>query len=1302
MAPIPGTVRRAFAAAAFAVASLFVSASVFATPPSLTPKVLQCDGVTYLTGSVTSHPNPTVLVEQQSLTPGLKIGQRRLSLRANSTLALWRFDSNFEVTRSACFTTGCSGGDSCQTWTWIYNDSNNSADLQTGQCTYRDTSGVTCANTMALYTATQEVVPLGGACPASTTTLTSAIGVTNVAISPVGPLVGLASDGLSAQALQLNGSSLYATAANSASWDLPSSYTLSAWINTTVDGRIVSQQGATGKWGIAVSGGGLRHFDSRDVSVGDDVTRGSGLGAVPPLAGWHLVHLVRTNGIDRRFFIDGRLVGTVAAASSSTFQTHPINATLEIGRRGDAPSEYFNGKIDDVRILNSAMTDDDIMLEWNTQIHKYSSNSGITFSTYTGSYSGSPAYGTAGVVTYIPPEAYTAASRWMFLAQSTYSESAIGSSYGVTIDNSPPVAPNVSALATPANGITWTWGAPPHVCVPPGSASVTYRLIGATDGAILTGDLYPALTVGETIPGAPNQLISRKLRVTDTWGTGLSAATSIYTQANPPLAASVVPSAVSTGSALISWSQNGNPSYTRYLLSYAQNATFTVGLTTPTTMASNFTGSSLPVPGLATGTTYFARVQAFSGRFGDVYGDAETVLVSTSFTTLPAAPGLSGAPIDNVSITWSWTSVQGARYYNLYNEAGGLLYTGGALSSIQAGLTTNTQYVASIEAVSGNGTGTRSAATIFTKANNPTLTGGGVNAVYSSSITYVWNSNLNPAYTFYELTVTTDATFGIIVATMTVSATTATVTGLFPNTRYYARVSSINGSQLYGSTPATFNSALTTSDPSITVIPAPSSAYVAPNGSKGQWNFDESTGTTAADTSGYGNTAALTCLTASCVSTPTFVAGPTGLGSAASFSGLAGSLALIPSAAQYNFNDNLTVSAWVNPSSLTQPNGAGIVVHGNGGAETFGLDVSAGLYRFMATPAKIAIATSAITPGTWTHLIGVYDSAAGTATLYVNGRTAPAMTVAAVPLRSLVAHAISIGNRQSGAGAYDLGFLGSIDAVRVQNRALSAAEALAEYQGSFITTVTPPSPNDTILIGLAPNAFGAAATLFVSIDPMTHPITITPAVLNAGLTVIPTGFALVPNSLIEIVPMVGGSPFTQTLGSSATISMPYADANGNNIIDGSSPPMAASAIKVYTLNTTVNRWEALQTFVDPASRRVTVFTPHFSVFAMFAPNTIGTSLTAVRVYPVPWKPGTHGRFDAAAITFDRLPVSGVIRILNIAGERVREFTFDGAASGSASWNGVTDGGRRAASGVYFARITGEDGATALVKFAIER
>lgn len=1287
------------AAAAFAAGLFLAPLTASASTPTLSPKVLQCDG-SFQTGTATSHPTPTVSVDEQSAFPGLKIGQARISVTNGTTAALWRFDGNFDLTVSACFTgvaNGCTAGDSCRTWTWMYNDPNNTNPVMVGRCTYRETINTLCDQPMVLYAGTitnQNVVPLAAACPASTTTLPSSS--QDIPITPAGPLPGAPSVGMSSSALQLSGSTLFATTGTATAWDLPATYALSAWINpTSANGRIISQQSATGGWGIAVGAtGGLRHFDSRDVSVTSDVTRGSSM-----VGGWHLVHLVRRNGIDRRFYVDGVLISTTVAFSSNSFLTHSNNTSLEIGR-SNAATEFFNGRIDDLRIIYGSLSDDDILLEWNSQVHKYSANGGVTFTTAAGNYNGGPAYGTQLAVNYAPLESYTTGSRWIFLAQSTFSETATSSVYTPVIDKSSPIAPGLVGTPTGPNDITWTWGMPPRVCLPPGSAAVNYNLIDAPSGATLIppGNMaHPTFTVGETVAGGPNQIVGRRLRVIDTWGSDLSAPTSVYTFANPPLANSVVPSLLTANGVVISWNQNSNPSYTRYLMSYSADATFATGVSTPVPLSANFTGSSVAVSGLTPGTTYTARVQAFSSRSTDSFIGSATVFVSTTFTMVPGGPTLSGTPLSNTSIQWNWSSVTGAQYYKLFDVAGSTLFSGPALTFTQGGLTTNTQYTATVEAVSVSGAGARTSASVFTLANDPNATA--VSATFASSITYTWGGNLNPGYTFYEVGVTTDATFAIVVTTLTVNATTATVTGLFPATTYYARVRSINGSQQFGSFVA-IASTRTSNDPAITNIAAPPSAYVPPNGAVGQWQFDESTGTTAADSSGVGNTALLTCVAGGCVSTPTFTAGPAGLGTAVVFTGLANGLVRVPDNAAYAFTDMLTVSAWVNPDTTAQPSGAGLIVRGNGGVENFALDVSGALWRFMPKPGFFASSTNTISVGNWTHVTGVYDSVAGTATIYINGR--PASTVVGVPARTAAAHDISIGNRQSAAAAYDRGFLGRIDVVRVQHRALNAAEALAEYQGSFVSTVSAPPPNDKILIGLAPNTFGAPANIIVSVDPRSHPVTMTPAVLDAGLTVIPTGFTLVPNSIVEIVPLVGGAPFTQTLGSSASVSIPYSDANGDNIIDGTSPPLAASNIRIYTLNTTVNRWEALPSFYDPANRRITFFTPHFSVFAMFAPSTIGVALSQVRVYPIPWKPGTKGKFDAPGVTFDRLPTSGTVRILTLAGERVREFTFDGNAAGSVVWDGNSDHGRRTASGVYFARITADDGSSALVKFAIER
>ena len=91
------------------------------------------------------------------------------------------------------------------------------------------------------------------------------------------------------------------------------------------------------------------------------------------------------------------------------------------------------------------------------------------------------------------------------------------------------------------------------------------------------------------------------------------------------------------------------------------------------------------------------------------------------------------------------------------------------------------------------------------------------------------------------------------------------------------------------------------------------------------------------------------------------------------------------------------------------------------------------------------------------------------------------------------------------------------------------------------------------------------------------------------------------------------------------------------------------------------------------------------------------------VYPVPWKPGSGGRFDGPGVTFAHLPSSGRIRILTLSGRRVKDFTFNGAGAGTAVWDGSNDDGRRTASGVYFAKITSDaDSSTILLKFAVER
>lgn len=1271
---------------ALAVLSLLLSAAP-ASAVSFSPEVLQCDG-TYLGGSSTRHPAPQLRVGIID-TSGLKIGQDRLGIvLGNVTRALWRFDSGVTATE-ACFASGSCGSGFCRQVSYNYSDPNGTQKSLAGVCTYDSTD---CSDNIGLVGGLSRV-PVGlGACPGA-----PASG--SVSIFPASTLSAARFTNMGTFASA--SSQVLISTVQTVDWDLPATYTLAAWVrtNTAAAQRVISAQAASGqRWGMAVTAGGaLRHFDSRDTG-NVDVSTGSGL----TNNAWHLVHVVRNNGSLRKFYIDGALVGSYVATSTNNFSAHPIVSSAAVGGHPTA-GEYFNGNIDDVRVMISALNDDDIKLEYQATSHYYSSNAGVDYSTTAGSYTPStPPTGVTTSVTYVPGEAWTANSRWIFLGQSTHSATGISSSYQINRDITPPTAPSsFGGTPTTTNDVTWSWGAPTTYCGAP-AGFLNYTLVDPATGLDVNPPgamAHPTLSTGENFAGGPNQLKSRAIKATDNWGTSnLTAAATVYTLAAAPSALSF--SNISSASFTASWNTSGNPVYTRFEVSYATTNFTGAAISTRVQLGDDFTGSSVGINGLIAGTTYYVRVRAYNGRSSDFFGGVPSAYASSFFVTLPGAPTLSAIPLSNSSVRFDWTAVPGATGYTLYTTGGGaVMYSGSALTFTSSTLNVNTSYGGEVEANTLSGPGPRSSAFAFTHANPPTTPSAPY--VNATSVTWAWAANGNPNYTFYELNVSTDATFGISVATVPTSATQASVTGLLPGTTYYARARAVSGSQVQTAF-LTFLATVTVRTSGITQDSGGGTPYAQPAGIVGQWHFDESTGAVAADLSGYANDAALTCLAAACTSTPTWAGGPPGLGSAVSVSGVTHGLVRVPDAAQYSFAGDLTVVAWVYPTTTAQPNGAGLVVRGDGGLEDWALDINATRFRFLPHPSVTTIfSTTTLPANAWTHLVGVYDSGAGRGSLYING--ALTATTLGVPARNNFAHDISIGNRQSAAASYDRGFLGRVDGVRVLNKAYTAGEALAEYSSNFVTTVTASAPNTKVQVGFPPAAFGAPATLYVSNNPASAPIRVSAAALNAGLSAAPDSLTLVSNSLVEIVPVVGGVPFTQNLGSSATVSIAYDDSNGDDIIDGSLPPLPARAMKMYTLNTTVNRWEELPTVVDTGSKRAIGITPHFSVFALFAPTTIGTSLNSVRAYPVPWKPGSGGSFDATGVSFDRLPTDGSITILSLSGEEVADFRFSGASAGRVVWDGKNTAGRRVASGIYYARVKSDaDNSTALLRIAIER
>ncbi len=145
------------------------------------------------------------------------------------------------------------------------------------------------------------------------------------------------------------------------------------------------------------------------------------------------------------------------------------------------------------------------------------------------------------------------------------------------------------------------------------------------------------------------------------------------------------------------------------------------------------------------------------------------------------------------------------------------------------------------------------------------------------------------------------------------------------------------------------------------------------------------------------------------------------------------SLIEIPDQPSFNFTNQMSVSAWVNPSRLS---GLQTIVNKWYAMDSYMLVIDNGNYIFVVafpggewgTPIKVS---APATLGFWTHLAGVFDGQK--LLLYVNGQLA-ATTVARGTLQASD-RPISIGNHPSWNA-----FQGGIDQVRLYNVALDAQQ----------------------------------------------------------------------------------------------------------------------------------------------------------------------------------------------------------------------------------------------------------------------
>lgn len=283
----------------------------------------------------------------------------------------------------------------------------------------------------------------------------------------------------------------------------------------------------------------------------------------------------------------------------------------------------------------------------------------------------------------------------------------------------------------------------------------------------------------------------------------------------------------------------------------------------------------------------------------------------------------------------------------------------------------------------------------------------------------------------------------------------------------------------------------------ITVIdPAPDLA----NGLVLHLKLDETSGTTAADSSGLNHNGNLQGF----AGTP-WTSGIVGGALAFNPDGSAGDDAvLVADDGTFDFAASMefTLSAWASGDPV-QEDGAPIICKGTGGGgEQFAIDVYQG-YRFYGwtggTPSVPWVLGSGGGPGpnnAWQHVVGIFSRSLNRVKLFVNGVEVASATPPATIVQN--SHEVSIGSRQNGAGPYDLNFNGKIDDVRIYNRAITPREIKSLNELGNLARLTIARAGSTVTISWPANVAGYVLESVESIpSAVWNPV---PGVVNNSLT----------------------------------------------------------------------------------------------------------------------------------------------------------------------------------------------------------
>jgi hypothetical protein len=179
-----------------------------------------------------------------------------------------------------------------------------------------------------------------------------------------------------------------------------------------------------------------------------------------------------------------------------------------------------------------------------------------------------------------------------------------------------------------------------------------------------------------------------------------------------------------------------------------------------------------------------------------------------------------------------------------------------------------------------------------------------------------------------------------------------------------------------------------------------------------------------------------------------------------------------------------------------------------------------------------------------------------------------------------------------------------------------------------------------------------------------------------------------PNDVWELQFLDETGFFGGALATAGEIRLSYLDANGDGIVDGTSPPLRVKTMNLWMLDENLDMWVKVpDSSIDPAARTVAAPLSHLSVYALI--GGADTAVADVYAFPVPFRPhgpnagtgaGQTGT-EAVGITFTNLPSEGAIEIYTVDGRRVKRLDIPAnLAPARMTWDA------KAASGIYVWRV----------------